>query len=102
MEAPAAEFNHVNVSTAFRKLLQSRRDRVPSRDVERELQTIEEEALWTINVFRAQELTNTMHVMAKAHYTPTNPLVLEALEGWADALAGTFKTQEVANTIGLM
>jgi hypothetical protein len=40
-----------------------------------------------------------MHAMAKAHYTPTNPLVREALEQQAEALAGSFNAQEVANTL---
>jgi len=35
----------------------------------------------------------------KTHYTPTSPLVLEALEHQAEALAGTFKAQEVANPL---
>jgi hypothetical protein len=64
---------------------------VPSGDVQRALQSLEAAALRTINVFGAQ-LTNTMHAMAKALYTPTNPLVLEALE----LQAGTFMTQERA------
>ena len=40
-----------NVATAFRKLLQSRRDGVPSGDVERALLALEGAALRTINVF---------------------------------------------------
>jgi hypothetical protein len=40
-----------------------------------------------------------MHSMAKAHYTPTNPLVPEVLEQQAEAPAGTFNTQEAANTL---
>jgi hypothetical protein len=51
------------------------------------------------NVSGAREIANTMHAMAKAHYTPTNPLVLEALEQRAEALGGTFKAQNVANTL---
>ena len=37
--------------------------------------------------------------MAKARYTPTNPLVLEALEQQAEAVAGTINAQGVANTL---
>jgi hypothetical protein len=42
-----------------------------------------------------------MHAMSKAHYTPTAALVLEALENQAEAeaVAGTFKAQEVATTL---
>jgi hypothetical protein len=40
-----------------------------------------------------------MHAMAKAHYTPSSPLVFEALEQQAEALAGTFKAQDVATTL---
>jgi hypothetical protein len=89
------------VATAFRKLLSNRRDGVPSWGVERALQTLEQAALRTINVFGAREIANTMHAMAKAHYTPAAPLVLEALENQAEAeaVAGTFKAQEVANTL---
>jgi hypothetical protein len=35
-------------------------------------------ALRNIGDFGPRELANTLHVMAKAHYTPTNPLVLGA------------------------
>ena len=37
--------------------------------------------------------------LAKAHHTPRNPLVLEALEQQAEAVAGTFNVQELANTM---
>jgi hypothetical protein len=74
------------VATAFRKLLQSRRDGVPSGDVERALKALEGAALRTNHVFGAQQSANTMHAMAKAHYyTPSNPLVFEALEQRAEA-----------------
>ncbi len=95
----AAEFNQVNVAMAFRKLLQSRRDGVPSKDVEQALLELEETVLLTINVFKPQQLGNTMHVMAKAHYTPTNPLVLEALEQQAESVVGTFNAQNMVNTL---
>ena len=87
------------MATAFRILLQSRRDEVPRGDVEQALQALEEAVLRTINVFGTQELANIMHAMAKAHYTPTNPLVLGPLEPQTEALADTFNTQDVANTI---
>ena len=102
IDAHAAEFNPVNVATAFRRLLQMWRGGRGARArgvVERSLQALEEAALRTINVFGARELANTMHAMAKAHYTPTNPLVLEALEQQTEAVAGTLNAQEVANTL---
>jgi len=37
--------------------------------------------------------------MAKAHYTPTNPLVLEALEQQAEALVSSLNAQGVAITL---
>ena len=51
IEARLAECNHVNVVTAFRKLLLIRRDGVPSGHVERALLALEGAALRTINVF---------------------------------------------------
>ena len=79
IEVRAAEFNHVNLATAFRKLLQSRRDGV-TRDVERALQALDESALKNIEEFKNQALANTLHAMAKGQYTPANPLLLDALE----------------------
>ena len=71
---------------------------MPRGDVEQALQALEEAVLRTINVFGTQELANIMHAMAKAHYTPTNPLVLGPLEQHTEALADTFNPQAVANT----
>ena len=45
IEVRSAEFNHVNAATAFRKLLQSRRDVGPRGVVERVLQALEAAAL---------------------------------------------------------
>ena len=95
IEARAAEFNH---ETAFRKLLQNWRDGVP-RVVERALLALEEATLRTINVFGAQGLANTLHTMAKTHYRPRDPSLVPALEVRAEALAGTFNAQDVANTL---
>jgi hypothetical protein len=65
------------------------------------LQALKAAALRTIDVFGPQELANTLHAMAmaKARYTPTNTLVLEALELQAEAVAGTLQAQDVANTL---
>ena len=97
--ACVAEFNHVNVSTALRKLLQDHNNGGLSEVVQRALRSLEESALHNIEDFESQTLANTLHAMAKARYTPTNPLVIGALERRAEALAGTFNAQGVANTL---
>jgi hypothetical protein len=63
----------MKVETAFRKLRlpfesssRACQTGVPSGDVERALQLLEEAALRTINVFNAQQLTDTLHIMAGA------------------------------------
>ena len=81
------------MATAFRRLLQSGRDGVPQEDVERAA------ALRTIDAFRAQEVSNTLHIMAKSRYRPWDRTLIPELEGRAEALAGTFKAQEVATTL---
>jgi hypothetical protein len=60
MEARVAEFN---VLTAFRKILQRRRDGVPHADLERALQ-VEESALQNIEDYDPRALSNTLHSMA--------------------------------------
>jgi len=97
--ARKAEFDHVHMATAFRKLLQSRRDGVPHRVVERALQALEESALEKIEDFQSKQLATTLHAMAKDRYHPSNPRVLEALEQQAAATASTFNAQEVTNTL---
>ena len=93
------EFNHVNVATAFRKLLLTPRHDAARGTVDQALRALEESALRNIGDFGPQPLANTLHAMAKARYTPTNPLVLEALDRQVEALAGTFNAQDVANTL---
>jgi hypothetical protein len=87
-----------NVATAFRKLLQSRRDGVPRGVVERALQALEAAALRRMDAFEAQSVCRILHIMAKPGYRPWETLVPK-LEGRADALAGTFSAQGVANTL---
>ena len=99
IQARVAEFDHVNVATAFCTLLQTRHHGVARGAKEQALRSLEGSALQTIEDFDPQGLANTLHAMAKARYTPTNPLVLEALEQQAEAVAGTMKAQEVANTL---
>ena len=45
-----------------------------------------------------QEVANTLHIMAKTRYRPWDRTLVPELQGRAEALAGTFKAQEVANT----
>jgi len=99
IEAHAEEFNAVNVATAFRKLLQSRRNDVPRGVVERALQAIEAAALRTMDAFKGREVANILHIMAQTHHRPWDPALVPKLEGRAEALAGTFNAQEVANTL---
>ena len=87
------------MATAFRKLLQSRRDGVPQGDVERALQALEAEALRRMDEFEAQNVTSSLHIMAKTRYRPWDPALVPRLEGRAEALAGTFNAQKVANTL---
>ena len=75
----------MNVGTAFRKLLQSRR--------------LEAAALRTIDAFEAQQVANILHIIAKTRYSPRDQSLVPQLEGRAEALAGTFNVQNVANTL---
>ncbi len=95
IKARVAEFNHVNVATAFRKLLQNNSG--PQGVVERAQQALEAAALRTMNAFGAQAVANTLHIMAKSRYRPWDRTLVPELEGRAEALAGTLKAQDVAN-----
>jgi hypothetical protein len=44
-------------------------------------------------------VVNTLHILAKTHHCPWNPSLVLELEGRAEALAGTFNAQDVANTL---
>ena len=52
-----------------------------------------------IDAFEAQEVANTLHIMVKTHYLPWDQSLVPALEVRAEALADTFNTQQVANTL---
>ena len=99
IEARLAEFNHVNCATAFKNVLESRRDGVPRGVVERALQALEESALQNMDAFEPRQLASTLHAMAKFRYRPFNPRFLEALEQQTFAVAGTFNALNVANTL---
>ena len=97
--------------TGLRALLQSRRDGGPCLVVERALQALEVATLRRIETFEAHvtspqhtayhvqnsgrlkhskhNVSNTLHIMAT---------LVPELEGWAEALAGTFIAQKVAIT----
>ncbi len=87
------------MATAFRTLLQAQLHGVARGAVEQALRSLEESVLQNIEDFELQQITNTLHAMAKARYTPTNPLVLDVLEQQAEAVAGTMNAQGVANTL---
>jgi hypothetical protein len=67
--------------------------------VERALQALEGAALQTNAEFGAREISNTLHIMAKTRYCPWDPALVPKLQGRAEALAGTFNAQGVANTL---
>jgi hypothetical protein len=61
------------VVTVFRALLQNRRDGGP-RGV-RSLKALEAAVLRTIETFKAQNVTNTLHIMDKTCYRPGTGLL---------------------------
>jgi hypothetical protein len=86
----------VNVATAFRQVLKKRG--IPPKSLAQALQTLEESALQNMQDFGAQEIANTLHIMAKQRYKATGPLLL-ALERRAEAISGKFNSQDVAHTL---
>ena len=88
-----------NCVTALRKLVQSRREGLPSGVVERALQALEAAALRMIGVFEAQQVANILHIIAKTRYSPRDQSLVPQLAVRAEALAGTFNAQDVANTL---
>ena len=97
IEARATEFNQVNVATTFRKLLQNNSG--PQGAVERAQQALEAAALRTIDAFGAQQVANTLHIMAKSRYRAWDRTLVPELEGRAEAVSGTFNAQDMANTL---
>ena len=94
----AAEFDHVNVATAFRQILKKPKWGMPPKSLAQALQTLEESALQNMQDFGAQGIASTLHIMAKQKYKATGPLLL-ALERRAEAISGEFNSQAVANTL---
>jgi hypothetical protein len=98
IRSSSAEFNHVNVATALRKVLQAPRRGVSPEVVVKALKTLEESALQQMQDFGPQQTANTLHIMAKYRHKPSQALLM-ALEGRAEAISGEFNSQEVANTL---
>jgi hypothetical protein len=92
-----SEFNHVNVATAFRQVLQKPTGMHP-QSLTQALQTLEQSALQNMPDFDARGIANTLHIMAKQRYKTKGPLLL-ALEGRAEAVAGELSAQEVSNVL---
>ncbi|MGB1608004.1 MAG: hypothetical protein ACPIOQ_85535, partial [Promethearchaeia archaeon] len=95
----AGEFNHVNVATAFRKLLLASRSGMPRGVVEDALQALEQRALQTMEDFGARQIANTLHSMAKARYRPAYAALLHELGDRLRAVAGQCDPQHIANTL---
>ena len=91
----AAEFNHVNVATAFRQVLKKG---IPPKSLAQVLQTLEESAMQKMQDFGAKQIASTLHIMAKQRYKATGPLLL-ALERRGEAISAEFNSQAVANTL---
>ena len=95
----AGEFNHVNVATAFRKLLLASREGMPRSVVEDALQALEQRALQTMEDFDARGIANTLHGMAKARYRPTRAALLYELGVRLREVARDCEPQHIANTL---
>jgi hypothetical protein len=78
----AAELNHVNVASSFPDPVKAK-PRIVEGSVSR--QTQEASALQIMQDFEAQQIANTLHIMAKQRYTVTGPLLL-ALERLAETM----------------
>ena len=72
IEARSAEFNHVNVSTAFRKLLSAGRAGVHPTARSTALHKLEECAMSKMADFGSRDIANTLHIVAKTRHRPTN------------------------------
>jgi hypothetical protein len=92
IHASSTQFNHVNVATAFRRVLQMPRRGVSQDTVAKALRKLEESALQNIHDFESQGIANTLHIMAKQrHYKSMENLVL-ALEHRAETISGEFSS----------
>ena len=100
INSSSSEFNHVNVTTAFRKVQQLQHLRGVSQDsAAKALRILEDSALQKLEDFDGQGIASTLHTMAKLRgYKPKETLLL-ALEGRAEAISGEFSSQQVSNTM---
>jgi hypothetical protein len=71
---------------------------IPPKALAQALQTLEVSALQNMQDFGAQEIANTLHIMAKQRHKVTDTRML-ALERRAETISGEFKPQNVANTL---
>ena len=99
VDARSADFGAAAAATAFRRFLKSRRDGMPSEEVERTLQVLEAAILRTIDAFEQRDISSTLHIMAKTRHSPREQSLIPKLEQQAEAVAGTFDSQSVANTL---
>jgi len=90
--ARAADFNHVNVATAFRHMMMAQHGNRPGVEANA-LQTLEESALQKIGEFEAREVANLLHIMAKRGYRPAHRSLPAELDRRAEALAADFTPQ---------
>ena len=98
IRSSSAEFDHVNVATALRKVLQAPRRGVSPEVVVTALKAMEESALQKMQDFGPQETANTLHIMAKHRHKPSQALLM-ALDRRAEEISGEFNQQHVANTL---
>ena len=100
IEARVAEFNSVNVAKAFRWVLQGQTNANETRRVvDHALRVLEESAVQNLAGFKAKEVVNILHAMAKTRYNTENSKLITLLYDRAEAVAGTFNAQAVANTL---
>ena len=99
IHASSTQFDHVNVSTVFRKVLKMSRRGGSQDTVAKTLRTLEDSALQNIHDFGSKGIANTLHIMTKERYYKPQETVLLALEGRVESISGEFNEQDVANTL---
>ena len=99
IEARSAEFNHVNVSTAFRKLLSAGRAGVHPTARSTALHKLEKCAMSTMADSNSQGVANILHIVAKTRHRPSNHEFLATLDARVEEVARECNSQGVANTL---
>ena len=92
----AAEFDHVNVTTSSQKLLQFSRLGVLEGTVQHVFHTLEVCVLQKMQDFGPQEISNTLHIIAKKHKKTS---ILQQLERRAETISREFDSQSLPNTL---